>query len=262
DVMRDSRHAFENGLPPDGNRALASANEWGYVTNQQFLTNAFSNEGSSRQHQDVGLDGLPNTGAISEATHFEQFISQLNSGAREVVLNDPSADDFTHYFDPSFESRNAKILERYKNYNGLDGNSPITTTSADIARSATQTPDNEDLNADNTLNELEEYYEYDVELRPGLDIGHEYIVDKVEAKGYQGQGVYWYLFRIPVRDFENKIGNISGFKSIRYMRMLLTGFEQPVVLRMSNFRMIGSRWRRYQSSLRGGGFMGDEEPNY
>lgn len=260
DIMRDSKHAFENGLPEDGNRGMATSNIWGFVSSQQYLTNAFSNQSSSRQHQDVGLDGLPNSG---EAEHFEAvFLSQLTGGAREVVINDPSADDFTHYFDPSFESRNAKILERYKNYNGLDGNSPITTTSADIARSATQTPDNEDLNADNTLNELEEYYEYDVELRPGLDIGHEYIVDKVEAKGYQGQGVYWYLFRIPVRDFENKIGNISGFKSIRYMRMLLTGFEQPVVLRMSNFRMIGSRWRRYQSSLRGGGFMGDEEPNY
>ena len=44
--------------------------------------------------------------------------------------------------------------------------------------------------------------------------------------------------------------------------MILTGFSQPVVLRFSNFRMIGSRWRRYQADLRGGGFQGEQEPNF
>ncbi len=263
DVARDSKHAFENGLPADGAlETSASPNVWGYVTSQQFLTDAFNIESSSRANQDVGLDGLPTE---LEAAHFSDFINALNPGALEVVLQDPSADNYRHYFDAEFDRRNAQILERYKDYNGQDGNSPVTTTSDDIARSATQTPDNEDLNEDNTLNELEEYYEYDIDLKPGeLFVGAEYIVDKVLAKKNNGfhDGVYWYLFRIPVRDFENKFGNITGFKSIRYMRMLLTDFQQPVVLRMSNFRMIGSRWRRYQSDLRGGGFQGDQEPEY
>jgi len=267
DVARDSKHAFENGLPADGNlAAAASENEWGYVTSQQFLTNAFDIEPSSRQNQDVGFDGLSNTDATapSEQTHFEaSFLSLLNAGARAIALTDPSADDFKHYFDGEFDNSNAQILERYKYYNGMDGNSPVTTTSDDIARSASPTPDNEDLNADNTLSELEEYYEYDLELKPGqLEVGNEYVVDKVQAAGKDNAGVFWYLFRIPVRDFENKVGNISGFKSIRYMRMILTGFDQPVVLRMSNFRMIGSRWRRYQADLRGGGFQSDQEPEF
>lgn len=264
DVARDSKHAFENGLPADGPVAAgASQNEWGYVTNQQFLTNAFDIDPSSREQQDVGFDGLPSTGEISERSHFEQtFLAALNPGAQEIAAADPSADDFRHYFDPSFDS-DAQILERYKDYNGMEGNSPVTTTADDIAQSGTPSPDNEDLNADNTLSELEEYYEYDVELKPGqLDIGSEYIVDKVQAKDSKHAGVYWYLYRIPVRDFENKVGNISGFKSIRYMRMILTGFQQPVVLRMANFRMIGSRWRRYQADLRGGGFQSDQEPNF
>lgn len=265
DVARDSKHAFENGLPADGQlAAAASSNEWGYVTNQQFLTNAFDIDASARANQDVGLDGLPNARASgeSEQSFFEQnFMSLLNGDARQAVFNDPSADDFKHYFDDEFLSTNAQVLERYKYFNGMDGNSPVTTASDEIARSATPSPDNEDLNADNTLSELEEYYEYDVELKPGqLEVGNEYIVDKVEGKDQPG--VFWYLFRIPVRDFENKVGNISGFKSIRYMRMILTGFEQPVVLRMSNFRMIGSRWRRYQADLRGGGFQSDQEPDF
>jgi len=264
DVARDSKHAFENGLPSDGILENgASRNEWGYVTTQQFLTDAFNIEPTSRANQDVGLDGVPTR---REAEVFSDFVDALNPGAREVVLKDPSADDYRHYFDPEFDRRNAQILERYKDYNGQDGNSPITTTSDAIARSATQTPDNEDLNEDNTLNELEEYYEYDIDLRPGqLFVGAEYIVDRVQAKKSEGQmhdNVYWYLFRIPVREFENKFGNISGFKSIRYMRMILTDFQQPVVLRMSNFRMIGSRWRRYQADLRGGGFQGDKEPEF
>lgn len=259
DVARDSKHAFENGLPVDDG-TVASENVWGQVTNQQYLTSAFDIEPSSRARQDVGLDGLPTE---EEATHFQTFINNLNPDAQAVVTEDPSADDFKHYFHGDFNASQAQILERYKYFNGMDGNSPITTTADDIAESATQTPDNEDLNADNTLSELEEYYEYDVELKPGqLDIGSEYIVDRVEAKGHEGQNAFWYLYRIPVRDFESKVGNISGFKSIRYMRLILTGFQQPVVLRLSNFRMIGSRWRRYQADLRGGGFQGEQEPNF
>ena len=258
DVARDSKHAFENGLPANGDSNAAASNEWGYVSNQQYLTNAFDIEPASRENQDVGLDGLRSE---DEGRYFNGFISALNPSAQEVVISDPSADDFKHYFDPEFDATNAQILERYKNFNGMDGNSPITTTADDIARSATQTPDNEDLNADNTLNELEEFYEYDIDLEKGLlDIGGEYIVDKVQAKDIPG--VNWYLYRIPVRDFERKVGNISGFKSVRYMRMILTGFEQPVVLRFSNFRMIGSRWRRYQADLRGGGFQSEQEPNF
>lgn len=263
DVMRDSKHAFENGLPPEGVPGSATFNDWGYVSSQQYLTNAFDIDPSSRANQDVGLDGMP---SAREATDFGDFLNALNPGAREAVTADPSADDFRHYFDDEFGNTNAQILERYKDFNGMDGNSPITTAADDIARSATQTPDNEDLNADNTLNELEEFYEYDIDLRKGgLEIGSEYIVDKVQARNDDKAdltGVYWYLYRIPVRDFERKVGNISGFKSIRYMRMLLTGFQQPVVLRMANFRMIGSRWRRYQADLRGGGFQNEQEPNF
>ncbi|MEO5600013.1 MAG: cell surface protein SprA [Cyclobacteriaceae bacterium] len=259
DVARDSKHAFENGLPPDGTIATgASSNTWGYVSSQQYLTNAFNIEASSRTNQDVGFDGLPSE---EEVAFFQtSFLNNLNADTQAAVVDDPSADDWKHYFDSDFDNNNAQILERYKNYNGLDGNSPISSASDDISRSATQTPDNEDLNADNTLNELEEYYEYDMDLKKGLDVGNEYIVDKVAAK--EVAGATWYLFRIPVRDVERTVGNISGFKSIRYMRMILTGFQQPVVLRFSNFRMIGSRWRRYQSDLRGGGLKTKEEPNY
>lgn len=267
DVMRDSKHAFENGLPTDG--ALAGntvENEWGYVTTQQYLTNSFDIEPRSRQNQDVGLDGASNANEVTKfanPANPDNVANPDNIAIDNTVTTDPSADDFKFFFDSEFDERNAKILERYKNYNGMDGNSALNNGDSDIAQSATQTPDNEDLNADNTLSELEEYYEYDIDIKKEPLIGDEYVVDKITTSdNVAKEPVTWYLYRIPVRDFERKFGDITGFKSIQYVRMLLTGFEQPVVLRLANFRMIGSRWRRYQADLRGGGLDTDQEPEF
>ncbi|MDZ7645835.1 MAG: hypothetical protein U5K54_00925 [Cytophagales bacterium] len=45
DFMRDGKHAFENGLPADGDTTSfnVSSNNWGYVTTKQYLNNAFDN---------------------------------------------------------------------------------------------------------------------------------------------------------------------------------------------------------------------------
>jgi cell surface protein SprA len=259
DVIRDEKHAFENGLPPDGDLSTATENAWGYVTNRQYITNAFDNSAGSRTNQDVGWDGIGNA---LEATKFQDYLNALNPSARAIVVNDPSGDDFQFFLGNDLDQRDAKLLERYKNYTGLDGNTPISTGN-DIPRSNGFLPDNEDLNADNTLNLVEEYYQYELDLRPGqLDIGKKYIVDKITPTENNPDKVTWYLFRIPVRNFEGRYGNIEGFKSIRYARMILTDFQQPVVLRLANFRMIGSRWRRYTESLVQGGLIPDPEPDF
>src|SRR5690606_35872063 len=267
DVIRDGKHGFENGLPPDGNLAEATQTNWGYVTNRQYITNAFDNSATARANQDVGWDGIGDDG--EEAFLSREPGSYLNAivdaVAKEIVLDDPSADNFQFYFGNQLDAQDAQILQRYKNYNGLENNTPINTGS-DIPRSNGFLPDNEDLNADNTLNELEEYYEYSIDLKPGeLRIGSKYIVDKItparlSENNNNPDGATWYLFRIPVRNFEGRVGNIEGFKSIRYVRMILTEFQQPVVLRMANFRLIGSRWRRYLENLEAGGLVPDPEP--
>jgi cell surface protein SprA len=259
DVIRDGRHAFENGLPPDGNLSTTAENNWGFVTNRQFVTNAFDNSAEARANQDVGWDGISSP---NETTKFQDFLNQLNPTARNIVLNDPSADDFGFFLGSELDAANAKILERYKKFNGLENNTPISSGS-DIPRSNGFLPDNEDLNADNTLSELEEYYEYEIDLRPGqLDIGKKYIVDKIVPTENNPDQVTWYLFRIPVRNFDGRFGNIDDFKSIRYVRMVLTDFQQPVVLRLAKFRMIGSRWRRYLESLQESGLVPDPEPDF
>ncbi|HRK52897.1 MAG TPA: cell surface protein SprA [Cyclobacteriaceae bacterium] len=259
DLMRDGKHAFENGLPTDGNLVGggAIANEWGYVTTQQYLYNAFDISPESRANQDVGLDGVSSE---READTFSAFVNAVNPAARQVVLQDPSADDFQHFFGDELDRRNAKILERYKNYNGLENNSPISGSNDQYSKSGTTIPDNEDLNQDNTLSDLEEYYTYNIDLRPStLQVGRKYIVDQITSR--ENPEATWYLFRIPVRQFDDKVGDINGFKSIRYARMYMTGFSQPVVLRLAKFRAVGNKWRRYEGNLEESSFGETLEPN-
>jgi cell surface protein SprA len=255
DVARDSKHAFENGLPPDGDLATGPAQktEWGYVTTQQYLTNSFDNSSSSRTNQDVGLDGIRNPKEL-------EFYSNASTEIRNAVAADPSADDFKFYLGGDLDAADAQLLERYKYYNNMDGNSPVIENDP-IARSGSQIPDNEDLNADNTLSELEEYYQYEINLKKDqLEVGKPFVVDQISVSPGNGGGdrVTWYLLRIPIRDVQKKFGNIEGFKSIKYIRMILTEFQQPIVLRLANFRMVGSRWRKFQGDLRTG-FDRDQE---
>lgn len=262
DVMKDGRHAFENGLPADGDPSKTSSNEWGRITREQYLLPAFDNSESSRENQDVGLDGLKNS---DEAGFFQsRFLDRLSVSqeARNRINQDVSADLFQYYLDEQFDQNNVKILERYKKFNGMEGNTPVTASqNLPYTPSGSNTPDNEDLNTDNTINELENYYEYEIDLRPGnLVVGQNYIVDKV-THNEGGENVDWYLFRIPVRQPDRVQGDITGFKSIRWMRTYLTDFEQPVVLRMANFRMIGSQWRVFQESLFERGLFEIPEPD-
>ncbi|MDN3668071.1 cell surface protein SprA [Echinicola jeungdonensis] len=250
DVIKDSRHAFENGLPADGDPTETTTNEWGRVTNEQYLTPGFDNSPESRPNQDVGLDGLSSE---DETTFFaDRFLNRLNvdSDVMEEIEEDPSGDQFRYYLNTEYDQNNIKILERYKKYNGMENNTPITANSnLPYTPSGSNEPDNEDLNNDNTINETENYYEYQVDLRPNtMDVGQNYIVDKV-SHVENGEEVNWYLFRIPIRQPDGVQGDISGFKSMRFIRTYLTDFQQPVVLRMAKFQLVGSQWRTFEESL-------------
>ncbi len=258
DVTRDGKHGFENGLPRNGGTLGTTTTNWGKVTSLQYLNNAFDGSPSSRANQDVGMDGLTDV-EERDSTKFNSFLK-----LRPEAKNDPSSDNFKYFLGQEYDDRNAKILERYKNINGQDGNSPIVTGSDSFAQSGSPLPDNEDLNQDNRLSDLEEYYSYNLELRPGqLEVGKKFIVDKItpSVQGFANGEVTWYLFRVPVRNFDGKKGEINGFKSIKYARMILTDFEEPVVLRMANFRMIGNRWRRYTENLEEPGVSPATDPN-
>ncbi|WP_305982688.1 cell surface protein SprA [Roseivirga thermotolerans] len=262
DLMRDERHAFEQGLPADGQITNDNVivNEWGRVTNQPYLNPAFDNSQGARANQDVGLDGLKSS---EEAEFFSDFLSSVNvdPSIRQALQNDPSGDNFQYYLSDELDAADVKILARYKNFNGMEGNSPVSTGNLNFTPSNSNLPDNEDLNRDNTLADLEEYYEYAIDIKPGqFQVGKNNIVDKVTNE-VNGDQVSWYLFRIPVRKPDRVQGNINGFKSIRYIRTYLTEFSEPVVLRFVNFRMVGSQWRTFQESLYEKGLFEIPEPS-
>ncbi|WP_171596877.1 cell surface protein SprA [Marinifilum caeruleilacunae] len=260
DILRDSRKSFENGLPTDENVTLVDSTVWGRVPLVQSLVNAFDNNTESRRYQDVGLDGMSTQDELSYFDNYIQAISLsanlgTGSGAYNNAINDPSNDDYHYFRGSDYDADELGILERYKRYNGPEGNSPTSELSAEsYPTSATTLPDVEDINHDNTLSETEAYYQYRVHLEPSeMEVGKNFITDKITstvdlANGTEGV-VDWYQFKIPVSEFEDQFGNISDFTSIRFMRMFLKGFEEDVIMRFATLDLVRDDWRKYEQAI-------------
>ena len=171
------------------------------------------------------------------------------------ALEDPANDNYKYYLNTEGD-----IFERYKRYNGLERNSPDTVSDTD--RGSTTLPDVEDINRDNTMNTIDSYYEYEIEISTSdlNNPSNSFIVDRKSVSnitlpnGSSSGTINWYQFRIPVSEFTNDVGGISDFRSIRFARMYLKEFTESTVLRFGTLDLVRSDWRRYQLSL-------DEESN-
>ncbi|MBS1627886.1 MAG: cell surface protein SprA [Bacteroidetes bacterium] len=255
DILKDGKRFYENGLTtPTSPAAVDSTSTWGTVpVNPIQVTNAFSNDANDRPYQDVGFDGLDNNGERRKrAGYLNQLAATFGTASAlyQKAINDPSNDDYVWYRDAQFDATGTGILGRYKNYNNPQGNSPVSSTNSQFASAATLYPDNEDLNHDNTLNETEEYYEYQVNLKPGMDVGNtKYITDKRVVPVTYANGTKanenWYLFRIPIKDYAQKVGQIPDFKSIRFIRMYMTGFQDSVIMRFASLNLVRNTWRQF-----------------
>ncbi|MFY8004716.1 MAG: cell surface protein SprA, partial [Chitinophagaceae bacterium] len=255
DVLKDGRRFYENGLNTPTTPALVdSTSIWGKAPiNPIQVTNAFSNTPEDRPFQDVGFDGLNNDEEKRRRNDYINTIRNVYGVTSPLFLtasNDPSNDDYVWYRDPQYDAAGTGILGRYKNFNNPQGNSPTSSGTTPFAPAATMYPDNEDLNRDNTLNENEEYYEYQLNIRPNMQPGTDkYVTDvrRVNVKYADGTtGIEnWYLIRVPLKDYTQRIGNIPDFKSIRFVRMYLTDFEDSIVLRMAKFELIRNNWRQF-----------------
>ena len=261
DILKDGRKSFENGLPTNEEAANVDTTAWGRVPTQQSLVNAFDNDPKAREFQDVGLNGLR---TVDERTFFSDFLDEIaqvfgqDSPAFQQAWDDPSSDNYRYFRSREWDAKNADILTRYKYYNNMEGNSPTSEQSPEsYPTSATTLPNTEDINRDNTLNKSEAYYQYRISMRPeDLRVGHNYVVDSVRTSvkfpNGEQSAVNWYQFKIPLSDYERIVGPIQDFKSIRFMRMFLTGFEDPVVMRFARLDLVRSDWRQYHLSLMDG----------
>ncbi|CAN5749178.1 cell surface protein SprA [soil metagenome] len=260
DVLKDGLRFYENGLnTPTQPAAVDETNSvWGRVpVNPIQVTQAFSNDPADRPYQDVGFDGNDDEG---EKTKQAQYLTDLStnlgagSDAYQRAAQDPSHDNYRWYRDASYDAAGTGILGRYKDHNNPQGNSPIATGNSQFSPAVTLYPDNEDLNRDNTLNETEEYYEYEIDLKPGMDVGAtKYITDKriITPRLADGTSTQeeWYLFRIPIKNYTGKVGQIPDFKSIRFVRMYMTDFEDSVVMRFASLDLVRNQWRTFTYEL-------------
>ena len=263
DILRDGRKAFENGLPTSAVVVNVDTTIWGRVPTTQPIVNAFDNDAQSRMYQDVGYDGISSThGMTDEQSFFADYLERIAqrygtaSVAYQKAAEDPSSDDFRYFRSSYYDANNVKINDRYKLYNNPEGNSPVDEdTDEEYMTSASAYPNVEDINKDNTLSEAENYYQYEIDLRPDrMMIGENHIVDIQEARNIQlanGETTTcrWYQFRIPIREPNQKVGNINGFQSIRFMRVFLNDFEEPVILRFATMDLVYSTWRKYGENL-------------
>ncbi|RKR85585.1 cell surface protein SprA [Mucilaginibacter gracilis] len=257
DILKDGRKSLENGLPADGDLTKVDETVWGRVPRLQPVVNSFDNNPDARLLQDVGLDGMNDADErVKYANIVQQVRAQLSTAAGTAFANDPSGDDFQFYRGGALDQSGAGILQRYAKYNGTEGNSMTAQQSQallGISNSAsTSIPDGEDVNRDNTMSEADEYFQYKVSVRPqDMLIGQNFITDKVAAtvKLTNGttQTVNWYQFRIPIRSYQSKVGNIQDFKAIRFIRMFMTNFADTAVLRFAALQLVRGEWRAFNT---------------
>jgi len=232
DILKDGRKQYENGLGPDQIKVNPQP-IWGDVPASQSLIYTFDANTANRTNQDLGLDGLADA---KEGAIYNNFASQP----------DPAADDYSYYLNAS-----GGVKDRYKNYNGVEGNSAVDINDAN--RASTADPDVEDINKDNTMNTINAYYEYSVDVKPNMSVGQNYVTDVRNTQITMDNGTVtdarWIQFKIPVSQPENTIGNISDFRSIRFMRMFMTGFSNEVTVRFGSLDLVRGDWRRYTNTL-------------
>lgn len=269
DIVKDGKMVYENGLqgvsqfastlPVDTNRISMSPTIPPTI-------NAFSADPADRATQDVGYDGLTDD---AERNFFASALADMEAGVfadtvKQAFRNDPSTDNYTFFRDDRYDQAQARTLHRYSKYNNPQGNTPTEAQYQAINADKYSTigssiPNIEDINRDNTLSETENYYQYRVHISKSsvapAAVGTNYLVDAFDGKGAEFSGeptkvVKWYQFKIPISEFESVVGGIEGFNSIRFMRVYMTGFKRPVLLRLARFELVRSDWRRYDYDLR------------
>ena len=251
DINKDNLKMYENGLPKDGNKVdgvnVRPSNFFGVVPFNPSIIYAFDVEDASRINQDIGLDGLND---VEERIEINNKLPGNIYGS----LPDPAGDNFQYFRGGNLDAQNTSILNRYKDFNNTQGNSPTANQSSEsYPTSSTTYPDVEDINRDQTMNTVESYFEYKISMNKNdLNVGRNFIVDEkittVTLENGAVQQTKWYQFRVPIKS-GIPINNIADFNSIRFMRMYLTNFKMPVVIRFGELDLVRGDYRRYTKTL-------------
>ncbi|GFR75437.1 cell surface protein SprA [Elysia marginata] len=232
DILKDGRKQYENGLGEPGQPEYTTKTAWGKVPSSQSLIYAFDSNPASRKLQDVGLDGLNDS----------EEVAIYGNNPPE----DPALDNYKFYLATS-----GNVLERYKNYNGTDGNSPVQVQ--DNERGAVVIPDAEDVDRDQTMNTIDSYYQYQVALGMNISTSSKYVasikettVQTIDNNTIKSR---WIQYKIPITKPDKIIGNLNDLRSVSHIRLFLSGFDSPIVVRFGTLDLVGKSWRTYEESL-------------
>ena len=115
------------------------------------------------------------------------------------------------------------------------------------------------------MNTIDSYFEYRIPIQKNMTVGtHPFVTDvrenvNVELPNGQNLTTRWIQFKVPIdksyyqgtnfSSYFNTVNGIQDLRSIRFMRMLLAGFEQSVVMRFGTLDLVRGDWRRYNRSL-------------
>lgn len=271
DQIPDGRKSFENGYAADGNNAgRVERTSLANVPITTTLNNFFDNDQNARTNQDIGLDGLTD----EEEREFwkDEYLDEIannfgtNSPFFIQATQDPCNDNYVYYNDPNYSTTETGITDRYKRFNKQQGNSNDNRLDDGTAMSGTLTPDDEDINRDFTMNTNEDYFQYKVDIDPAkMNIGENFITDIVTEQVLLQNGktepVSWYQFKIPITEYQRRVGNIDDFQSIRFMRMFLKNFDSAVICRFAALQLVRTDWRIYENSLKEPGPVIPVDPN-
>ena len=258
DVLKDGKKAYESGNPVNGNTNYLET-VWGRVSSEKSVVYSFSNESSARSQQDIGLDGLADTdertfGAYAD--YLNAMKGKVSETVYDAIWNDPAGDNYHYFRGSDYDAAEVSILDRYKRINMVEGNSPYSSGGESYSTAYKSSPDYEDVNSDYTMDEYEKYYSYHVDISPAaLNVGSKYVVDKREYNAKLRNGstentmCTWYLIRIPIEESDSTIGSINDKTSIRFMRMYMTNFKRPVILRFASLDLVRGEWRPYNKAL-------------
>lgn len=281
DILKDGSMAYENGIPSPASPSYQVQNSpWGRYPTSPPYVNAFDIDPSTRPYQDVGYDCYGDADEVNYFAGYKAALTALQISGNNDAYSDPSGDDYHFYRGDDYDKLPTTVgtmLYRYKKYNNVEGNSPTQTqyqsqNSTGYSTVAITSPNIEDVNKDNTLNQSESYYQYKVKITPQdinpNNVGNNYIVNVIPVSKQGADGIQrtvnFYQFKIPITDYNANIGGMYGYNAIRFLRMFTKSFSAPVIMRFARLELVRSDWRVYQENLATptGGLQTDNETEF
>jgi len=235
DICKDKKLACESNIFAD---TPYETTAFGRIWRDLPMINSFSND--NRNKQDIGLDGL---NSIEEQTFFSDYLYYIKTNCTDAVysqtIQDPSNDNFHHFFGTDYDELQLSILERYKKYNGLERGS-YEVHFGNSTWWEDPYPQFEDINQNDKLDTENNYWEYKIAIdKSQMEVGKNYI-DQIRTSNnnFNGRPTTWYHFKIPIFEYESMVGSVD-IKNISSYRLYLTDFEKPVVLRITEMSYVG-----------------------